>query len=185
MGAGLPHTSNARISIGMQIETGTLFRASCCTRRNGVSAMTGRPTDDQDAPAGAAMSSSSESVIPRVEETLHVEKRETVTGRVRVQTRVDLVEEVARASLDSEVVDVKRVAVDRVVTTPPEVRTEGDVTIIPVLEEILVVEKRLVLKEELHIRRSVSSEEVSVPVTLRKQRAVVEHLPGDDEDDPA
>ena len=147
--------------------------------------MTGRPIDDQDAPAGAGTPSSSESVIPRVEETLHVEKRETVTGRVRVQTHVDLVEEVARASLDSEVVDVKRVAVDRIVTTPPEVRTEGDVTIVPVLEEVLVVEKRLVLKEELHIRRSVSSEEVSVPVTLRKQRAVVERLPGQDEDDQA
>jgi stress response protein YsnF len=43
----------------------------------------------------------------------------------------------------------------RIVETAPEIRTEGDVTILPVVEEVLVVEKRLVLKEELHIRRRV------------------------------
>jgi hypothetical protein len=37
----------------------------------------------------------------------------------------------------------------RMVETAPEIRTEGDVTILP------VVEKRLILKEELHIRRRV------------------------------
>ena len=47
------------------------------------------------------------------------------------------------------------------------VRTEGDVLIIPVLEEVLVVEKRLVLKEELHVRRLVSEENVEIPVTVR------------------
>jgi stress response protein YsnF len=43
----------------------------------------------------------------------------------------------------------------RMVETAPEIRTESDVTILPVVEEVLVVEKRLVLKEELHIRRRV------------------------------
>jgi stress response protein YsnF len=54
------------------------------------------------------------------------------------------------------------------------VRTHGDTTIIPIVEEVLVVEKRLILKEELHVRRVVSNDEVEVPITLRKQRAVVE-----------
>jgi len=61
-----------------------------------------------------------------------------------------------------------------VVETAPEIRTEGDVTIVPVLEEVLVVEKRLVLKEELHIRRRIETETVEVPVILRKQRAIIE-----------
>ena len=47
-------------------------------------------------------------------------------------------------------------------------------TIIPVVEEVLVIEKRLVLKEELHIRRRIATETVEVPVTLRNQRAIVE-----------
>jgi stress response protein YsnF len=66
-----------------------------------------------------------------------------------------------------------------VVETAPAIRTEGDVTILPIVEEVLVVEKRLVLKEELHIRRRVGSEAIEVPVTLRKQRAIVERLAPD------
>lgn len=124
----------------------------------------------------------SEKVIPLVEETATVGKRELVTRRVRVQTVTDTVEELARADVQRETVEVTRVPVDRVVETAPEIRTEGDVTIVPVLEEVLMVEKRLVLKEELHIRRSVETETVEVPVTLRKQRAVVERT---DPDDPS
>ena len=116
----------------------------------------------------------SEEVIPLVEETATVGKREVVTGRVRVQTVTDTIEELARADLQRETVEVTRVPIDRMIETAPEVRTQGDVTILPVVEEVLVVEKRLVLKEELHIRRRVETETVEVPVSLRKQRAVVE-----------
>ncbi len=116
----------------------------------------------------------SEEVIPLVEETATVGKRQVVTGHVRVQTVTDTVEELARADVQRETVEVTRVPIDRMVETAPEVRTEGDVTILPVVEEVLVVEKRLLLKEELHIRRRVETETVEVPVSLRKQRAVVE-----------
>jgi len=114
--------------------------------------------------------------IPVVEEVMRLDKREVSTGKVRVRTMVDLVEDLAQASLEEERVEVTRVPVDKVVETAPSVRTEDGVVIVPVLEEILVVEKRLVLKEELHIRRHVSRETVEVPVTLRKQRAVIERL---------
>ena len=69
---------------------------------------------------------------------------------------------------------------DRIVDEAPETRTEGGVTIVPVLEEVLFVEKRLVLKEELHIRRQATTETVEVPVTLRRQRAIVERVSGSD-----
>jgi stress response protein YsnF len=66
------------------------------------------------------------------------------------------------------------VPIDRLVDVAPAIRTEGDVTIIPVVEEILVVETKLVLKEEVHIRRTLTKETVEQSVTLRKQRAIVE-----------
>jgi stress response protein YsnF len=118
----------------------------------------------------------SEEVLPLAEETARVDVRERVTGRVRVQTVVDTVEELARAVLRTEAVEVTRVPVDQVVDTAPAIRTENDLMVVPIVEEVLVVEKRLVLKEELHIRRVVSTEEVEVPVTVRKERAVVERL---------
>jgi stress response protein YsnF len=55
------------------------------------------------------------------------------------------------------------------------------VTVIPVIEEVLIVEKRLVLKEELHVRRQQTTENVEVPVTVRRQRAVVERVTPDGE----
>ncbi|GJD48651.1 hypothetical protein OPKNFCMD_1374 [Methylobacterium crusticola] len=57
---------------------------------------------------------------------------------------------------------------------PETARMEGGATLIPVLEEILVVEKRLVLKEDLHLRRTAMGQDVEVPITLRRQHAVVE-----------
>jgi uncharacterized protein (TIGR02271 family) len=120
-----------------------------------------------------------EEVLPLLQEELRVEKRNVVTGKVRVRSVVDTIEEIARAELQEERVEVTRVPIDREVSTPPTVRTEGDVTIVPVLEEVLVIEKRLVLKEELHIRRHVARENFEVPVTLRKQRAVIERVTPD------
>jgi uncharacterized protein (TIGR02271 family) len=135
------------------------------------------PVPDESLRTGAH--TVSEEVIPLVEETVSIGKREVVTGRVRVRTVTDAVEELAHADVRRETVEVTRVPIDRMVETAPEIRTEGDVTILPVVEEVLVVEKRLVLKEELHIRRRATTETVEVPVSLRKQRVEVERIDPD------
>lgn len=117
-----------------------------------------------------------EHFIPLLQEEVRVDKREVLTGKVRIQTVAEAFEEKAEAVLQGERVEVTRIPVDRVVDEAPAVRTEGGVTIVPVLEEVLFVEKRLVLKEELHIRRTATTETVEVPVTLRRQRAVIERV---------
>jgi len=117
-----------------------------------------------------------EEAIPVVEETARVDKREVQTGRVKVHIVVETSEQMVREALSSHNVKVTRVPVDQPVTTVPVIRTENGITIVPVLEEILVVEKRLILREELHIEQEVSHETVEVPVSLRKQRAVVERV---------
>ena len=121
-------------------------------------------------------------VIPVIEESARIDKRVVEKGRVRVQTRTETTEDVLRETLRSDVVGVTRVPIDRVVAegeAAPTARTVNGVTIIPVLEEVLIVEKRLVLKEEVHIRQTTSGEAVEVPVTLRKQHAVVERVSSD------
>ena len=148
--------------------------ASVGGRAGGV----GPLTDSRAPDRGTA----SELVIPVVEERAWIDKRAVETGRVRVSTRTETTEQVLRESLRSDAVGITRVPVNRTLTEGeaiPVARTEGGVTIIPVLEEILVVEKRLVLKEEVHIRRTTSDEDVEVPVTLRRQRAVVERVSPD------
>jgi uncharacterized protein (TIGR02271 family) len=113
--------------------------------------------------------------VPLLEERLEVKKRTVTTGKVRVVTHTETVEEVVRAVLDGEEADVQTIELDQPIVGPvPQIRTEGDVIIVPVLEEILVVEKRLVLKREIRITKRRTSETVEIPVSLRKQRVKVE-----------
>jgi uncharacterized protein (TIGR02271 family) len=119
-----------------------------------------------------------------VEEELRVTKREVERGRVVIRTRVDEREELAEASLQQEDVTVERVPVGRVIDAVPSVREEDGVLIVPVVEEQLVVETRLILKEELRITRTVRTEEVQVPVRLRAERAEIIRLDGQATDGP-
>jgi uncharacterized protein (TIGR02271 family) len=112
--------------------------------------------------------------IPIIQEEAHVTKRAVETEHVRVQTSVAEENVVIRDNLHREHVEVTRVPVDREVAEAPSIRTEGDVTIVPVLEERLVVEKRLFLVEELHLRRTVTTEGVEMPATLRRTHVEVE-----------
>jgi stress response protein YsnF len=112
--------------------------------------------------------------IPIVEEQATIAKRVVEGGRVRVRTAVEEREQILRETLHHDEVEVQRVPVDREVAAMPAIREEGDVTIVPVVEEILVVERRLRLKEEIHIRKVRRTEEVEVPVTVRATRATVE-----------
>lgn len=112
--------------------------------------------------------------IPLAEERLIVRKEEVETGRVRVRTLVDEQETLVRETLTHAEVEVERVPIDRVVETVPPVREEDGVTIIPVVREVLVVQKQLILAEEVRLRRVTRTEEHAEPVLLRTQRATVE-----------
>jgi uncharacterized protein (TIGR02271 family) len=123
-------------------------------------------------------------VIPLVQERLEVGKRNVETGRVRIRTVVNERLERVAQDLQQEDVSIERVPVNREVTHPPEVRELDGVLIVPVLEEVLVVEKRLVVKEELHIRKKRSSERHEEAFRLRGMHAEVQRenlAPGDSE----
>lgn len=112
--------------------------------------------------------------IPLAEEHLRVDKRVRETGRVRLSKHVDVREEIVDEPLLREEVEVERVPVNRYVDEPVPTRTEGETTIIPVMEEVLVVEKRLRLKEELHVTRRQTEHREPQRVTLRSERVEVE-----------
>ncbi|MBD0276034.1 MAG: DUF2382 domain-containing protein [Acetobacteraceae bacterium] len=124
-----------------------------------------------------------EAVLPLVEESLLVGKRRVETGRVRVSVATEVEERVVRETLRSERVELERVPVDRELAAgepAPALRREADGTVVvPVLEEVLVVERRLVLREEIRMRLVPVEEAVEQPVTVRRQRASVDRLPPD------
>ena len=117
--------------------------------------------------------------VPITEERVVVSAREVVTGKVRMSTRVETHQELIQEALRREDVIVERVAIGRAVDVAPAIRREGDVFVYPIVEERLVVEKRLFLKEELRISYHVTTEEITEVVDLRKVHADVERTPVD------
>ena len=112
--------------------------------------------------------------IPLLEETLRVDRHEVETGRVRVRVLVDEQGHHFSEALDRSTVEVVRVPIHCEIDFMPEPRVEGEYTIIPVVEEVLVVRRQLVLVEEVRIRRVIATEVVDQTVVARKMRAVVE-----------
>ena len=106
--------------------------------------------------------------IPIIEEKAFVEKRIVETGKVLISKRVSEHEEIIDEPLLHEQVSVERIAVNQFVEAHPEIRHHGDTMIIPVVEERLVVSKRLFLVEELHVKKQVIETHQPQQVTLLK-----------------
>jgi stress response protein YsnF len=123
--------------------------------------------------AGAAPSPVEEQVIRLLAEQISVERRRVETGRIIATVATHHHEHVIKEVLVSERVEVERVPIGRIVEAVPSVREEGDTTIIPVVEEVLVIERRLVLKEEVHLRRVRVRETHAASVVTRTQDVVV------------
>jgi len=111
-------------------------------------------------------------------EELSVSKETVETGRVRIAKRTREREALIDENLAREHVEIETVPIGVRIDAVPEVRQEGDTTIIPIVEEVPVVERQLVLKEEIRIRRVRTTEHHKEAVTLRYQEAEVTRYPG-------
>lgn len=118
-----------------------------------------------------------EIVVPLFTEEISVSKRMVEKGRVQVSRTTSRREELVDELLAREQVEVERIPVGRPVDSMPAIREEGETIVVPVVEEVLVVERRLVLKDEVRIRRVRSTERHQERVTLRRQEAAVNRLP--------
>jgi stress response protein YsnF len=117
--------------------------------------------------------------VPVVREEAWVEKRIVDTGRgVRIHKTV--AEHPCRIDerLLRDDVQVNHVPVDRIVPLDqaPATRYEGDTLVVPILEEVLVVERRLRIKEELHITRTRRDERHVDTVMLKSEQVSVERF---------
>lgn len=130
-----------------------------------MSAATDDGRTDDDAPLTLPLGR--ERVVVSVEET------RGVAARVSLRTRSEHV--AVSELLRDESVEIERVPVGRIVAEPPLTRTEDGVTIIPVIEEVLVRQFRVI--EEVRITTRVSRTEHAETVTLRRQEARIDEAP--------
>jgi uncharacterized protein (TIGR02271 family) len=103
--------------------------------------------------------------------------RETVeTGRLQVSKQTHTREADVDEDLTREDALVETVPKGHRIFAMPATRVEGDTTIIPVVEEVVYTEKRLILREEIHVTRRRTTEHYHETISLRHQEAVVSRL---------
>jgi uncharacterized protein (TIGR02271 family) len=113
-------------------------------------------------------------IIPVVEEQLRIDTRKVTTGKVIIRKTVREHTETIDHPLVRESVNVERKEINRILDAPAQIREEEGVLIIPVMEEVLVVEKKLLLREELHITRLREETHEAREYTLRAEEVQVE-----------
>jgi len=117
-----------------------------------------------------------EIVIPVVEEELDASTRAVKTGSVRVDKHVEKRIRKVETPLIHEDVEIRRVPVNRVITEMPKMRRDRDSVVIPVVEEEVIVTKRLVLKEEIHLIKHRTSDRAVQEVELNRESAEIRRL---------
>jgi uncharacterized protein (TIGR02271 family) len=126
------------------------------------------------------VASSTEAVVPVIQEQIMVGKRMVETATVEVKKTVTEGPEPVHVVVAHDETSVERVPVNRFVDKTPEIRYDGDTMIIPVMKEVAVVEKKLMLVEELHVtKRAVQTQETEY-ITVRREHLEVTRTPIDE-----
>ena len=116
-------------------------------------------------------------MVPVLVEELEVQKRLVETGKVRITKVVHERETLVDEPLFHDKVAITRVPMQRVVDGPVPVREENGTTIISLVEEVLVVEKRWMLREEIHIRTERLATHQPQRITLRSEEVQIARVP--------
>lgn len=122
-----------------------------------------------------ASEASDTTVIPLAQEELEVGVRQVKSG-IRITKEVHSREEVVDEPGYREEFEIERVPINQVINNPVDIRQEGDTLVVPLMEELLVVEKRLVLREEVRITKVRREHRDPQTVTLRREEAKIESL---------
>jgi len=129
------------------------------------------PTAQSDVANNAA-------VIPVIEEEITVGKQVVESGKVRISKQAREIEKLVDIPLLHEEVSIERVAMNQIVQERLAVRYDGDTLIIPVIEERVVIQKQLVLVEELHVKKQTIETNQQQRVTLLKEEIEVTRTSG-------
>ena len=128
--------------------------------------------------------------LPVVEEVLEVGRQTVETGAVRVRLGTTETTHPLRLDSWSERVELERVPIGQPVAERREPWHDGEVLVVPVYEERVVLQRTLVLKEELRLRRRRDHATEESAVVLRRDEVLAERRRGDgawapiDEDAP-
>jgi uncharacterized protein (TIGR02271 family) len=116
--------------------------------------------------------------VQRSEEEARIGTRGREAGAVKVRKSVRTEREQVRVPKRREEVDVERVSGEGREASGVEIGEDDEVVVVQVLEEEIVVSKRVVVKEEIRLRKRVVEDEEVVEVDLRKEEVDIEDTTG-------
>jgi uncharacterized protein (TIGR02271 family) len=127
---------------------------------------------------GTPLREGSTVTLPIVTESIEVEKVDVDRGGCRVARRVGSRGVVVDELLQHETVRIERRPVNRELADGEvlAVRFEGDTMIVPVVKEVVVTQKRLVLVEEIRIARTSGTHRVPQSATVLEEQIEVERV---------
>jgi uncharacterized protein (TIGR02271 family) len=134
-------------------------------------------TINEQVPSGEVPKTAAETdAIPVVQEQLKIEKEQVVTGKIKIKKTVTEEVQTVNVPVFSDEYEITRVPVEKKTldTPPPAMREEGDKTIISVIREITIVEKRYEVIEEIHIRKHKREIPLTQEVRLKKENVSIE-----------
>jgi uncharacterized protein (TIGR02271 family) len=167
----LPAEENARVTINLDSGQRITVPARVLQRR--ADNVLYLPLSGQDIAQAQELEVGQSVTIPVIEEQLDIQKQTHDTGSVVVHVTPHVRHQPVDVTLHEEHAEIERVPINRSVDHPTTMRQEGDVTIIPVFEEVLVVEKRLILKEEIHIRTTRTTRHEHQDIPLRTEQVQI------------
>ena len=118
--------------------------------------------------------------IPVVEESAKISRHVVDNGSVRLKKIIEEENVNIQHDVAHEDLEIRRISINKPVESPPAaVRYEGETMIVSVLREEIIVEKRLILAEEIHITKKVIIRKLEEPVVLRRERIAITRVDAD------
>ncbi|HVF80513.1 MAG TPA: DUF2382 domain-containing protein [Flavisolibacter sp.] len=122
-----------------------------------------------------SVSAEGKTVLPVIEEHVVITKEVVETGKVFIRKRVTEEDASINIPLIQEGYEVERLPGKKeLLKEHPPIRYEGDNMIIPVVREVLVVEKRYEVMEEVHVVKTKKEIPHLQQITLLKEEVEVE-----------
>ncbi len=110
-----------------------------------------------------------------LQEQVNINKKTIESGKVIIHKKVHEENKNIEVPVSHEEVEIKKVSINKYVTEAPVIRYEGNTTIIPVMKEVAVIEKKLLLVEEVHVTKHAVNKTEERTVPLRKEEIEVAH----------
>ena len=110
-----------------------------------------------------------------LQEQVDIDKKIVESGKVIIHKKVHEENKDVEVPVSHEEVEIKKISINKYVTEAPAIRYEGNTTIIPVMKEVAVIEKKLLLVEEVHVTKHAVKKIEEHTVPLRKEEIEVKH----------